>query len=95
MRGWALDTYPPQPRIQTQTPVRFGKAIDAYRPDHPKRKKKSKLVIVTKVDSCKQIRTAYGMNRLVNEVLISVGEYEIVLMQKLSPFYHELLDSTQ
>jgi hypothetical protein len=36
MRGWALDTYPPQPRIQTQTPTRFRKAIDAYRPDHPR-----------------------------------------------------------
>jgi hypothetical protein len=36
MRGWALDTYPPQPRIQTQTPARFCKATDAYRPDHPR-----------------------------------------------------------
>ena len=42
MCGWALDTYPPQPRIQTQTPARFRKATDAYRPDHPREAKQKK-----------------------------------------------------
>jgi hypothetical protein len=94
MRGWALDTYPPQPRFRRGSDP-FQEGDRCVPAGSPQEKKKRKLVIVTKVDSCKQIRTAYGMNRLVNEVLISVGEYEIVLMQKLSPFYHELLDSTQ
>jgi hypothetical protein len=54
MRGWALDIHPPQPRIQTQTPARFRKAIDAYRPDHPREENRESVLML---DFCKQLTT--------------------------------------
>ena len=52
-----LDTYPPS-RDSAANPTRFRKAIDAYRPDHPREENIGKRVIERKLGSCQQLGTA-------------------------------------